>query len=243
MQLGTIEGDVDTSSFEFRATEEVRKFDFVSVKSNEKWILAQVEEVTKHPDGETIANANIIGYRDKGLTKAPRRVIEPDSIVYQADQELISETLGLKDKGLHIGNLETNEEIDIHVNAERFYKHFAVLAQTGAGKCVTPQTDVLMSDGSTVPIEEVFEGSDQVIRENDQEELRLLNDCSVKALDDDYSFTDADAIYAYRKEADKVLKVKTASGREIEVTPEHPLMVAEEEYSFVDSEEVEEGQH
>jgi len=134
MQLGTIEGEVDTSSFEFRATEEVRKFDFVSVKSSDKWILAQVEEVTKHPDGETLARANIIGYRDKGLTKAPRRVIEPDSIVYQADQELISETLGLQDKGLQVGNLETNEDIDIHVNADQFYKHFAVLAQTGAGK-------------------------------------------------------------------------------------------------------------
>ncbi|MFB6147319.1 MAG: ATP-binding protein, partial [Candidatus Nanohaloarchaea archaeon] len=137
MQLGTIQGEVDTSSFKFRATEEVRKFDFVSVKSNDKWILAQVEEVTKHPDGETIAEANIIGYRDKGLTKAPRRVIEPDSIVYSADQELISDTLGLEDAGLNIGNLETNEDIDIFVDGEEFYKHFAVLAQTGAGKSYT----------------------------------------------------------------------------------------------------------
>ena len=134
MQVGTIEGDVNTSSFKFRATEEVRKFDFVSVKSNEKWILAQVEEVTKKSDGATKAKASIIGYRDKGLTKAPRRVIEPDSIVYQADQELISETLGLDDEGLTIGNLETNPDIDIHVDPEDFYKHFAVLAQTGAGK-------------------------------------------------------------------------------------------------------------
>ncbi|MFB6204406.1 MAG: helicase HerA domain-containing protein [Candidatus Nanohaloarchaea archaeon] len=134
MQLGTIEGEVDTSSFTFRAVEEVKKFDFVSVKSNGNWILAQVEEVTKHPDGETLAKANIIGYRDKGLTKAPRRVLEPDSIVYRADQELISETLGLKDSGLRIGTLETNPDIDIHVNADDFYKHFAVLAQTGAGK-------------------------------------------------------------------------------------------------------------
>lgn len=134
MQLGTIEGEVNTSSFKFRATEEVRKFDFVSVKSNEKWILAQVEEVTKHPDGETVAKANIIGYRDKGLTKAPRRVIEPDSIVYSADQELISDTLGLEDAGLGIGTLETNPDIDIFVDQDDFYKHFAVLAQTGAGK-------------------------------------------------------------------------------------------------------------
>jgi DNA helicase HerA-like ATPase/DNA-binding CsgD family transcriptional regulator len=134
MQLGTIEGKVNTSSFKFRATEEVKKFDFVSVKSNDKWILAQVEEVEKKPDGETIAKASIIGYRDKGLTKAPRRVIEPDSIVYAADQELISDTLGLEEAGLRIGHLETNPDIDIHVNKEDFYKHFAVLAQTGAGK-------------------------------------------------------------------------------------------------------------
>ncbi|MFB6116683.1 MAG: helicase HerA domain-containing protein, partial [Candidatus Nanosalina sp.] len=199
MQLGTIEGEVNTSNFKFRATEEVGKFDFVSVKSNEKWILAQVDEVTKHSDGETIAKANIIGYRDKGMTRAPRQVIEPDSIVYSADQDLISETLGLNDDGLRVGNLETNEDIDIFVNPEDFYKHFAVLAQTGAGKCVTPETNVLMSDGSTVPIKEIFESSDQVIKEDGEEELRMLNDCSVKALDDDYSFTDADAIYAYRK--------------------------------------------
>jgi len=134
MQLGTIEGEVNTTNFKFRATEEVGKFDFVSVKSNEKWILAQVDQVTKHSDGETIADANIIGYRDKGMTRAPRQVIEPDSIVYSADQDLISETLGLKDDGLKVGNLETNEDIDIFVNPEDFYKHFAVLAQTGAGK-------------------------------------------------------------------------------------------------------------
>jgi DNA helicase HerA-like ATPase len=134
MQLGTIEGEVNTTGFKFRATEEVGKFDFVSVKSNGKWILAQVEEVTKHSDGETIAKASIIGYRDKGMTRAPRQVIEPDSIVYTADQDLISDTLGLKEDGLRIGNLETNPDIDIFVNPEDFYKHFAVLAQTGAGK-------------------------------------------------------------------------------------------------------------
>jgi DNA helicase HerA-like ATPase len=137
MQIGVIEGDVNTSSFKFRATEKVGKFDFVSVKSNGNWILAQVDEVTKHDSGETTATANIIGYRDKGLTRAPRHVIDPDSIVYQADQELISDTLGLNDEGLKVGNLETNEDIDIKVDPDDFYKHFAVLAQTGAGKSYT----------------------------------------------------------------------------------------------------------
>ncbi|MFB6241473.1 MAG: helicase HerA domain-containing protein [Candidatus Nanosalina sp.] len=144
MQLGTIEGEVNTSNFKFRATEEVGKFDFVSVKSNDKWILAQVDEVTKKSSGETIAKANIIGYKDKGMTRSPRHVIEPDSIVYEADQDLISETLGLNDNGLRVGNLETNDDIDIFVNPEDFYKHFAVLAQTGAGKSYL--TGVLMEE-------------------------------------------------------------------------------------------------
>lgn len=243
MQLGTIEGKVNTSNFEFRAVEEVRKFDFVSIKSNDNWILAQVDEVTKHPDGETIANANIIGYREKGLTKAPRTVIEPDSIVYQADQELISDTLGLDDEGLRIGSLETNPEIDIHVNSEDFYKHFAVLAQTGAGKCVTGETPVLMSNGETRAIKQIFEQSDETIKSDDNEELRMLSDCTVKAINDEYCEKDADALYAYRKKADKVLKIKTSSGREIEVTPEHPLMLAENQYDFTRADNITEGQH
>ncbi len=134
MKLGTVQEEVDTSSFSFRAVEEVRKFDFVSVKSDGNWILAQVEEVTKHPDGKTVADANIIGYREKGLTKAPRRVIEPDSIVYRADQDLISDTLGLHEDGLRIGNLETDDDIDIFIEEENLYTHYAVLARTGAGK-------------------------------------------------------------------------------------------------------------
>lgn len=243
MQLGTIEGKVDTSSFKFRATEEVRKFDFISVKSNDKWILGQVEEVTKKPDGETMANANIIGYRDKGLTKAPRRVIEPDSIVYRADQELISDTLGLDEEGLRIGNLETNPDIDIFVNNEDFYKHFGVLAQTGAGKCVTSDTPILKSDGSLKPIEEIFESSDQVVKSSEEEELRILDNCSVKAVNEDYKEVNADALYAYRKKADKVLRIKTSSGREVEVTPEHPLLSAENDYGFAEACELEEGGH
>lgn len=243
MQLGTIDGKVDTSSFKFRATEEVRKFDFISVKSNDKWILGQVEQVEKKPDGETMANANIIGYRDKGLTKAPRRVIEPDSIVYKADQELISDTLGLDMEGLRIGNLETNPDIDIFVNNEDFYKHFGVLAQTGAGKCVTPDTSVLKSNGSLKSIKEIFQSSDHVIKSSENEELRVLSNCSVKAIDEEYDQVDADALYAYRKKADKVLRIKTSSGREVEVTPEHPLLSAENRYEFAEAGDINEGQH
>ncbi len=146
MELGTVEGAVNTEKFHFEAHKDVEKFDFIAVKANTdeaEWMLAQINEVEKKPldDSEkvdeaykTVAEANIIGYRNKGLLKKPRSVIEPDSIVYRADQDLISETLGLDQNGLYMGQLLSDPDIDIFLDPEDLYKHFAVLAKTGAGK-------------------------------------------------------------------------------------------------------------
>ena len=134
MLIGEIEGTVSTSEFKFRAYTEIKKFDFVAVKKKDKWILAQVQEVKKYEDGRTEAQTSIIGYREKGLLKKPKSVIKPNSMIYSASQELISETLGLNQKGLYIGKLESNIHVKIHLDPESFYRHVAVLAQTGSGK-------------------------------------------------------------------------------------------------------------
>lgn len=146
MELGTVEGAVNTEKFHFEAHKDVEKFDFIAVKANTdeaEWMLAQINEVEKKPlkDSEkvdeaykTVAEAKIIGYRSKGLLKKPRSVIEPDSIVYRADQDLISETLGLDQNGLYVGQLLSDPDIDIFLDPEDLYKHFAILAKTGAGK-------------------------------------------------------------------------------------------------------------
>ncbi len=134
--IGEIEGTVDMDAFTFRAYKDVRRFDFVAVKSEkeEKWILAQISNVKKHPDGRTEAEAAVIGYREKGLLKKPRYVVKPGSMVYLADEEVIGETLGLKTDGLYVGRLDSNKDISIHLNPEDFFKHMAVLAKSGAGK-------------------------------------------------------------------------------------------------------------
>lgn len=144
MLIGEIEGSVTTSGFTFRAYKEIRKFDFVAVKSGEdeedeeeKWILAQVDKVKKHPDGKTEGEAKIIGYKEKGMLKKPRHVIKPESMVYKADQELITEMLGLDQEGLYIGRLETNPDISINLDPDNLFKHIAVLAKTGFGKSYT----------------------------------------------------------------------------------------------------------
>jgi len=134
MLVGEIEGTTRTSGFTFRAYREVKKFDFVAVKSAGNWVLAQVNEVKKHEGGKIEAEAGIIGYREEGLLKAPRHVIKPKSMVYLADQDIVSDILGLREDGLYIGKLETNEDIGIYLDPDAFYKHMAVLAKTGMGK-------------------------------------------------------------------------------------------------------------
>ncbi|MDY6789499.1 MAG: ATP-binding protein [Candidatus Nanohaloarchaea archaeon] len=145
MEVGTVEGAVNTEKFSFEAHRDIEKFDFVTVKSNTdeaEWLLAQISEVEKKPldDGgasetyKTVAEADIVGYRVNGLLKKPRSVIEPDSVVYRADQDIISKTLGLDQSGLYMGVLVTDNDIKIFIDPEELYKHFAVLAKTGAGK-------------------------------------------------------------------------------------------------------------
>ena len=138
MLIGEIEGTTSTSQFKFRAYKEIKKFDFVAVKTElsgeEKWILAQVQEVKKHPEGKTEAEGEVIGYREKGLMKRPRGALKSGSMVYKASQELISETFGLIDQGLFLGNLETNPDISIYLDPEDLYRHLAILAKTGSGK-------------------------------------------------------------------------------------------------------------
>ncbi len=156
MLIGEIVGEVSTDSFTFEAYKDIRKFDFVTVKNpkeGKEWILSQVDTVKKSQEGKTTCEANIIGFREKGMLKQPRHVVKPDSMVYRADEDVIAETLGLTKDGLYMGRLETNPDIRIFVDPSDLYKHIAVLAKTGAGK----------SYATGVMLEELLEANYPVI--------------------------------------------------------------------------------
>jgi hypothetical protein len=62
MELGTVEGAVNTEKFHFEAHKDVEKFDFIAVKANTdeaEWMLAQINEVEKKPlkDSEKVDEA------------------------------------------------------------------------------------------------------------------------------------------------------------------------------------------
>ena len=92
--VGEVEGKTTTHLFKFRAYRNIKKMDFVVAKSKDnKWILAQITEINIYPDEKIIASCNILGRREDGLLKIPRMPIKPSSLIYQASEEQIRETL------------------------------------------------------------------------------------------------------------------------------------------------------
>jgi hypothetical protein len=135
MMLGRISGSVTTKDFSFKAEAKVKKLQYVAVKDFEgKWILSYIDSITNYMN-TTVAKAKVIGSRDSRNFLKPLVIpFEPGTPVYIADDELIKQTLGLKDDGLYIGILE-GYNIPVNLPVKHLItKHAAILAKTGTGK-------------------------------------------------------------------------------------------------------------
>lgn len=82
----------------------------------------------------SIGKANVMGkFRDgmiRRVTEAPR----PGDEIEKADPSLIKKFLGLESGGLNLGQVQ-QQEIDAEIDmTDTLQKHFAILAQSGAGK-------------------------------------------------------------------------------------------------------------
>jgi len=81
-----------------------------------------------------------------------------------------------------------------------------ICGKRGGGKCVAGDTEILLEDGSLVQIKDLKNNSGKVVALNESFKLGV---------------EEKDAFF--EREVDKVLKIKTSTGREITLTPEHPL--------------------
>ncbi len=81
-----------------------------------------------------------------------------------------------------------------------------ICGKRGGGKCVHGDTEIMLDDGSLVKIKDLKDNNKKIISLNKNFKLA----CEIKD-----SF--------FEREVDKVLKIKTRTGREIILTPEHPL--------------------
>jgi len=95
----------------------------------------------------------------------------------------------------------------------------------GTGKCVLPRTPVLLADGGVVAIDDLFRevkgGEPDYSLDEEVFETGSKN-IKVYAFDGE-KFVKARVTHVYRGYTDRVVRIKTASGRVLEVTPSHKL--------------------
>jgi len=92
----------------------------------------------------------------------------------------------------------------------------------GTGKCVLPGTPVLLANGELVPIEKFYDMAKNIVRNGDEEIGKLENVYIVSF--DGSKLVFKKATHIYKGRTDKIVRVRTRSGREINVTPAHKLI-------------------
>ncbi len=136
MILGKIIGKTTTKEFKFKVEQEAKKFQYIEINA-EQLILAQITEIEKTKE-ETIAQCNIIGYRDKeNKLKTLRIPLEPNTEVLTAKESTIESVLGLvKTKNsAFMGTLEGYKNLNVYIDLNKILtKHLAILAKSGSGK-------------------------------------------------------------------------------------------------------------
>jgi len=154
-EVGTIYGNVGTSSFNCRVTAHVERAEYVMVNHADYGnVLCQVGNLIRKTDlsleksanitSNTVidemisANIDVIGYRDdRGLLQTPRTTFSAGSKVQRASSTLIQRVLGLKSGakiGAYVGLLHGHDiPVMLNIN-ELLQRHVCVLAKTGGGK-------------------------------------------------------------------------------------------------------------
>jgi replicative DNA helicase Mcm len=106
--------------------------------------------------------------------------------------------------------------------------HMLLIGDPGTGKCVAGDTRVTLADGSEVPICKLVEENLDDPKPVDDGVWDTV-DIDVPSMEPDGSLTTQRATKVWKREApNELYRIRTASGKEIEVTPSHPLFVVDD---------------
>ncbi len=101
----------------------------------------------------------------------------------------------------------------------------AVPGPFGSGKCVTGDTPVLMGDGSLKRIEDIYEenaGKGRIRHGRNETFVELEEPLELRSYKDGRLVRSKSGLL-YKGKSDTVIRVRTATGREARITPEHRL--------------------
>lgn len=99
----------------------------------------------------------------------------------------------------------------------------AIPGPFGSGKCVPGDTPVMLASGELIEIKEIFDKAEGVIENNGVECFVHLNTPLELMGFDGQSLKKIKATAVYKGTTDKLVKLRTKSGRELTVTPRHKL--------------------
>ena len=103
--------------------------------------------------------------------------------------------------------------------------HMLLIGDPGTGKCVRGDTNITLADGRDVPIRDIVESNLEDPKPIDDGWYDEI-DFEVPSLQDDGSIAPQRATKVWKRAApDRMYRIRTSSGRELEVTPSHPLFV------------------
>ncbi|MEF8819242.1 MAG: LAGLIDADG family homing endonuclease [Haloferacaceae archaeon] len=103
--------------------------------------------------------------------------------------------------------------------------HLLLIGDPGTGKCLDGDTRVTLADGREVPIRDLVESNLDDPKTVD-DGVWDTADLPVQSMASDGSLGERRATKVWKREApDRMYRVRTASGRELTVTPSHPLFV------------------
>ncbi|WP_247010292.1 LAGLIDADG family homing endonuclease [Halorientalis litorea] len=103
--------------------------------------------------------------------------------------------------------------------------HMLLIGDPGTGKCIRGDTPVTLADGTEQPIRELVESNLDDPKPVDDGVYDHV-DFDVPSLRDDGTLGSSRATKVWKREApERMCRIRTASGTELEVTPSHPLFV------------------
>ncbi|MCJ7429335.1 MAG: cell division protein, partial [Candidatus Nanohaloarchaeota archaeon QJJ-5] len=106
--------------------------------------------------------------------------------------------------------------------------HVLLIGEPGTGKCVAPETEILDTNGKPHKIVDVVEKELEASESVEAVDDGVYTETTIETLgiDEDAQTEQKEATKVWKREAPETMyRIRTESGRELEVTPSHPLFV------------------